>query len=150
MYKNKRRSRFLALALAVVLMAVVSLAGCGGVQHYEFRQDISNITHAEIVNTIIKGETPNVTESTEILRFLETDAAQALAREICLLEGEYVAPPVHVIDGLTAVFYYSDGSYEMITHQSNRYVTEEKIRNGCIWFDSEEFETVLMSAAEEN
>lgn len=139
----KKKIYILVLA-AVLLISVLTLAGCvKKVLHYEFRQDISNITCAEIVNTINKGETPNVTESTEILHFLETDAAQALAEQICLLDGKYVAPPIHRIEGLTVIFYYTDSSYEMITHQSNLYVTEEKTRYDCIWFDAEEFEAVV-------
>lgn len=137
--RKKECRRVLILATACLLLLVLS--GCGGTQNYALRKSIEDIAYAEIAD-VTSDETERI-ESIEVLAKLDAAEAQALAGSICSLECKYTTPPVYVLEGISAIFYYSDGSYEIVSQQGNRYISGTETKYGCRIFDFDEFSDLL-------
>lgn len=140
-----KKSLCILLTTAIMMLSV--LTACGLPMKYKMEQDIENIVSAQIAEVTPEGET-RIIEDTEVLGTLDAQAAQALAQALCRLDCESVTPPIDTIAGQTVIFYYSDGSCEMISEHSNRYITADGTSYGCRVFDDREFDALLSTALE--
>ena len=136
------RKNILCIIL-VGIITIITFQGCIDSSNYQLKEEIDNIEYAEIADISYYGY---AIDNIEVLAKLSAGEAQKLAREICLLKCKNVNPPEYDIKSISAIFYYSDGSYEIISQRSNRYLVNDEPRYGYRVFEYDEFANLLESA----
>ena len=147
--RNKtNRSLFIVVVLVVLIMLFISgiatMVFCKArASNYNPHEDIESISYAQIAYVTYEG---NMVDNVDVLAELSQDDARELAHKLCSLECRYINPPEYDVESISAIFYYSDGNYEIISQKSNRNIIDGSIRYGHLVFDEDEFEELLMSA----
>ena len=148
--RNKtNRSLFIVVVLvALILLIISSIASmvfCSArASNYNLHKDIESISYAQIANVTYEGY---IVDNINVLDELSQDDARELAHKLCSLECRYINPPEYDVESISAIFYYSDGNYEIISQKSNRNIIDGSTRYGHLVFDEDEFKALLMSAA---